>query len=141
MGKKAESEPSGFWARLSRAWRKKGLPTSQNGVATLLDMSQGSTRRWYTGEGYPETTVLRDIAKRGDVTIDWLLNDSLPQSPIGRNTSLGRFLAVWEQLDEAGKAHVHQAALGQLAIRPPTQPVSEKKPAAARRDDVSRTDR
>jgi transcriptional regulator with XRE-family HTH domain len=120
VGKQTESPPSAFWVRLTDAWKPRGLPTSQNGVATKLEMSQGSTRRWYTGEGYPEIEVLRKIAELGKVTVDWLLNETLPKSPIGQNTPLGRLMVVWEQLDDDGKEHTYRAALGQLAMKAPS---------------------
>jgi hypothetical protein len=56
-----------------QAWDRQGLPTSQNGVATKLNMSQGSTRRWFTGDGLPDTRQIIDIAQRGRVSIHWLL--------------------------------------------------------------------
>lgn len=121
MGKRAESDPSGFWVRLAQAWKKEGLPISQNGVATTLKMSQGSTRRWFTGEGYPEIEVLRDIATLGKVTIDWLLLDTLPRSPVNKQSELGKLMMVWEELDGPGRDHVYQAAVGQLAIRKPEE--------------------
>lgn len=117
MGKQNESPPSAFWVRLTDAWKLQGHPTSQNGVATKLGMSQGSTRRWYTGEGYPEIEVLRQIAELGKVTIDWLLNETLPRSPIGPNIPLGRLMLIWEQLDEDGKEHTYQSAVGQFALK------------------------
>lgn len=119
VGKQSESEPSAFWSRLTEAWTPKGWPTSQNGVATKLDMSQGSTHRWFTGEGYPEIDALRRIAELGEVNVDWLLTGALPKSPIGKGTPLGRLMVVWEQLDERGKDHVYQAAVGQLALQAP----------------------
>lgn len=126
VGKQSESEPSEFWKRLIEAWGDKGLPTSQNGIAMRLEMSQGSTRRWYTGEGLPETKVLRELAAQGNVTIDWLLDERLPKSPIGKQTTLGKFLALWEQLDEAGKERIHRAALGELALKPARVQASKK---------------
>lgn len=127
VGKQPETPPSEFWLRLTEAWGRKGLPTSQNGIAMKLEMSQGSTRRWYTGEGLPETRVLRELATQGDVTIDWLLDERLPKSPIGKQTTLGKFLLLWEQLDEAGKERIHRAALGELALRPPFRVPASKK--------------
>jgi hypothetical protein len=130
VGKRTESEPSPFWSRLMEAWRPKGLPTSQNGVATQLDMSQGSTRRWFLGEGYPETDVLKEIAELGEVTVDWLLSGELPKSRIAKGTPLGRLVMVWEQLDAGGRDHVYQAAVGQLALQEPI-PETVKKTAGA----------
>lgn len=119
VGKPTESPPSAFWKRLTEAWGPLGYPTSQNGVATKLKMSQGSTRRWFTGEGLPETEVIREIANLGGVTIDWLLNETLPRSPIGKKTDLGKLLEVWEKLDKAGREHVYEASQGQLALQKP----------------------
>lgn len=127
MGKQAETEASDFWKRLVEAWASKGLPTSQNGIAGKLDMSQGSTRRWYTGEGFPEIEILRKLASLGGVTIDWLLDERLPKSPIGKQTTLGKFLTLWEQLDEAGKERIHRAALGEIALKPPARVQPSKK--------------
>ena len=118
MGKQPESDPSPFWRRLTESWERRGLPVSQNGVAMKLDMSQGSTRRWFTGDGYPETKVLREIAQLGGVTIDWLLMETLPRQPINPRSTLGRFLEVWDQMDEAAHEHLIRAARGQLALKP-----------------------
>lgn len=129
VGKRAETEPSDFWRRMTEAWAKRGLPTSQNGVATELGMSQGSTRRWYMGEGFPEIDKLRIIAAKGDVTVDWLLMATLPRSPIGDKTLLGQFLKVWDQLDEAGQGHIYRAALGQLALKKPElREITDRRP-------------
>lgn len=119
MGKTTESPPSPFWQRLTDAWAPLGLPTSQNGVATKLGMSQGSTRRWYTGDGLPETEIIKEIARLGNVTIDWLLLERMPRSPISPKTQLGKLLLLWEQLDDAGREHLHRTALGELALKPP----------------------
>lgn len=73
MGKKAQTPASPFWNRLVRAWDRQGLPTSQNGVATKLGMSQGSTRRWYTGDGLPEIQQVIELARLGRCSIHWLL--------------------------------------------------------------------
>jgi len=122
MGKRAETEPSEFWRRLTEAWSVKGLPISQNGVATKLDKSQGSTRRWFTGDGYPEIETLREIAKLGDVTVDWLLLGTLPRSPIGPKTALGQFLQIWEKLDGHGKQILQSMA----EALPTTKPHPER---------------
>lgn len=127
VGKRAETAPCDFWRRLTEAWAAKGLPTSQNGIAGKLDMSQGSTRRWYTGEGYPEIEILRKLASLGGVTIDWLLDERLPKSPIGKQTTLGKFLLLWDQLDEAGMERIHRAALGELALKSPSRVHQSKK--------------
>jgi hypothetical protein len=116
VGKQSECDPSPFWQRLEEAWKPKGLPVSQNGVADLLDMSQGSTRRWYLGDGLPETKTLIDIAQRGDVTVDWLLTGRLPKHPIDPATQLGAIHASWSRLDDAGRQHLFDALNGRKAV-------------------------
>jgi hypothetical protein len=77
---------SPFWNRLMRAIEaapKSRLPTSQNGLATSLDMSQGSVRRWYTGEGYPELVTAIDLARRTGVCVEWLLTGRGDMYPHG----------------------------------------------------------
>lgn len=64
IGGMADTEPSPFWRRLKEALDDIGWPTSQNGLAKKLGMSQGSVRRWYTGEGWPEMDTLRFLAKK-----------------------------------------------------------------------------
>lgn len=115
MGKKAESEPCAFWKRLTEAWGTRELPTSQNGVATRLNMSQGSTRRWFTGDGLPETETIMEIARLGKVTVDWLLSGHQPKTPIAPGSDLDRLLAIWGKLDADDRSHILRAAEGQLA--------------------------
>lgn len=129
MPKRVESTPSDFWLRLTTAWAQQGLPVTQNGVATKLGMSQGSTRRWYTGDGYPEIDAVREIARLGRVTVDWLLMGTLPRSPVGPNTALGQLLSVWEQLDDVARDRVYRVALGELALKPPAAAERPKKNA------------
>lgn len=115
MGKRAESEPCAFWKRLAEAWGTRELPTSQNGVATRLNMSQGSTRRWFTGDGLPETETIMEIARLGKVTVDWLLSGHQPKTPIAPGSDLDRLLAIWGNLDHDDRSHILRAAEGQLA--------------------------
>lgn len=130
MGRRAEKPASEFWKRLAEAWGDEGLPTSQNGVANELGMKgNGSTQRWYRGETLPETETLIEIAKRGNVTIDWLLTERLPKHPIDKNTQLGAIHANWGRLDDTGRSHVTDAMRGQLAIAER----SEEAPAAGQR--------
>lgn len=127
VSKRAETEPSDFWRRLTEAWKAKGLPTTQNGVANKLAMSQGSTHRWYTGAGYPEIPILKTLAELGNVTVDWLLTERLPKTPVGNETQLGKLLLLWEQLDDSGKERIHRAALGELALKPQSKSTPSKK--------------
>src|SRR5688572_9859326 len=82
VGKPTTTHPSPFWQRLAKAWGRQGLPTSQNGVAKKLGMSQGSTRRWFTGDGYPEIPQLIQVARLGKCSIHWLLTGEPPETPV-----------------------------------------------------------
>lgn len=115
MPKNAQTHPSLFWTRLTETWGAQGLPVSQNGVAKRLDMSQGSTRRWYTGEGLPELEKLRDIAKLGRTNIDYLLTGAPPKASVRPDSPLWRLLSIWYELDEDDQRHVLKAAEGQSA--------------------------
>jgi len=116
MPKKPEADPSPFWKRMTEAWGERRLPTTQNGVATLLDMSQGSTRRWFTGAGLPETRTIIDIADRGRVTVDWLLTGRMPKRPIPIGGELERVLMAWNELDRSGRDYVLRSIDGQRAM-------------------------
>jgi DNA-binding XRE family transcriptional regulator len=93
---------SAFWARLVRAIHaapKCRLPITQNGLATQLDMSQGSVRRWYTGEGYPELDTAIELARRTGVCVEWLLTGRGDMYPHGSQRD-PFFHAVFEMLSE-----------------------------------------
>lgn len=132
MGRQAETEASEFWLRLVEAWSKKGLPTSQNGVATTLDMSQGSTRRWHTGDGLPEMDVLVQIAQKGDVTVDWLLTGRYPKHPIKPDTPLGRIHNAWNQIDDTGRIFIAETVEGRAALMGQKEAEATKKPGKQR---------
>jgi hypothetical protein len=114
MGRKAESIPSAFWQRLTEAWSEQDLPTSQNGVAQKLKMSQGSVGRWFHGEGLPELETCIDIADRGRVCVEWLLTGRLPKYPISRDPVIREIFETCEALDQAGRTAVLRAARGEL---------------------------
>lgn len=114
MGRKSESQPSAFWRRLTDAWSEQDLPTSQNGVATKLKMSQGSVGRWFHGEGLPELETCIDIAGRGRVCVEWLITGTLPKYPISRDPVLREIFEICESLDDSGRAMVLRTAKGEL---------------------------
>lgn len=117
MGKQAESEGSEFWQRLVEAWGPRGLPVSQNGVAAKLGMKgNGSTRRWFTGETVPEMGTLAEIAKLGNVTIDWLLTSRFPKHPIEPGTVLGDMHAAWAGFNDTDIAAIATALEGRVAV-------------------------
>lgn len=109
MGRKAETPASEFWTRMTQAWRRHGLPVSQNGVAVKLNMSQGSTRRWYTGEGYPEIPQLIEIARLGRCSIHWLLTNEGPESLVP-DPDTADLLRHWKVLEPEGRAAVLRMA-------------------------------
>lgn len=127
MGRQSESEPSEFWKRLVQCWAARNLPTTQNGIAKKLDMSQGSVRRWFLGEGFPETDTLIQIARLGRVSIDWLLTGK--HHPSGVDKDLDDLLEIWEYLDGTAREHVLRAARGEAAL--------SSTPAGARRATTS----
>lgn len=114
MGRRAESEPSPFWRRLTEAWTEQDLPVSQNGIATKMNMSQGSVGRWFHGEGLPELETAIDLAQRGKVCVDWLLTGRLPKYPISRDPAIREIFEICLQLDETGRTTVLRAARGEL---------------------------
>lgn len=109
MGKAPTTHPSPFWSRLAAAWGRQGLPTSQNGVATKLNMSQGSTRRWFTGDGYPEIPQLVEIARLGRCSIHWLLTGIGPESMIS-DPETALLLKYWGELPPGARKAVLRAA-------------------------------
>lgn len=115
MAKKPRSEACDFWKRMTAAWRSRGLPVSQNGVARKLAMSQGSTRRWYTGEGLPEVETIVRIAQLGHVTVDYLLKATMPRSEVSPGSALERMLFIWDALDDEGRKHLLISAEGAIA--------------------------
>lgn len=119
MGRPTESDPSPFWKRLVQCWEARNLPTTQNGIAKKLDMSQGSVRRWFAGEGFPETDTLIEIARLGRVSIDWLLTGKHHASGVDKD--LDELLDVWEHLEGPGREHVVRAARGEAALTQPQQ--------------------
>jgi transcriptional regulator with XRE-family HTH domain len=114
MGRQAESEPSPFWRRLAEAWSEQELPTSQNGIAQKLKMSQGSVGRWFHGEGLPELETCIELAERGRVCVDWLITGRSPKYPISRDPLIREIFEICEQLAEPGRTAVLRAARGEL---------------------------
>jgi transcriptional regulator with XRE-family HTH domain len=106
-----------FWTRLVEAWDAQGLPSSQLGIAKVLNMSQGSVGRWARGEGVPELERVREIALRGKVSVEWLLTGRGPKQPIMIDEETGELLALWEQLQPNGRHSVRVAAQGALALQ------------------------
>lgn len=125
VGKRAASKPSEFWQRLAKAWEKQGLPTSQNGVATRLNMSQGSTRRWYTGEGYPEIEQLKEIARLGKCSIHWLLTNEGPES-VNLDPDTAALLRHWAILTPEARTTVLRTARGEHAMQFTGDPEARK---------------
>lgn len=116
VGKKPESQPSPFWQRLIRAWDRQGLPTSQNGVATRLDMSQGSTRRWFLGDGLPETRQIIEIARLGKVSIHWLLTGE-GQETVNADPDTAALLRHWAVLTPEARTSLLRTARLEHAVQ------------------------
>lgn len=56
--------------------RKKRL-LSQEALASKLGLRRQSISRWESGEGYPELETLIQLSKCLDVSVDYLLNDTI----------------------------------------------------------------
>jgi hypothetical protein len=110
MGRTAGSPPSKFWARLIEAFREQGLPTTQNGVAALLDMSHASVWGWYHGESQPELDTSRRLAIKGKVCVDWLLTGRKPKYPISSDAMLNKIIETCIDLDQGGREAVLRVA-------------------------------
>lgn len=119
MGRPPQSEGSDFWKRLVEAWGEAGLPTSQNAIAKEMGMDgNGVTGRWFRGDATPQAAQLIKLAKRGKVTVDWLLSGDPPRSRAVPGTPLYSLLTCWDATAETGRAHVLEAAQGQRLRHP-----------------------
>lgn len=116
-----------FWQRLTDAWGARGLPTSQLGIARELGMSQGSVGRWARDEGLPELDVVRQLALKGDVCIEWLLTGRGPKRPMPVDEETAELLEVWRKLNANGRHHVRIAAQSAYALQ--SQSTSPPRPA------------
>lgn len=67
-----------FATRLKFSLDRAGFPPKGKGRQVLLskvfNVTQQCVQRWLTGEGYPDTKRLPDIARELGVNIDWLLS-------------------------------------------------------------------
>ena len=66
-----------FGIRLARLRKGKNLTQAQ--LAELLNISNKTVSRWETGEGYPEISLLPDLADVLDVSSDYLLTVEVTQ--------------------------------------------------------------
>lgn len=64
-----------FAKRLAKLRKEKGYTQSE--LADKIGVSNKSVSRWETGEGYPDISVLVDLAEALDVSVDALLRDDL----------------------------------------------------------------
>lgn len=99
---------------MAQSWAEQDLPTSQNGVAQKMKMSQGSVGRWFHGEGLPELETCIELAERGRVCVDWLITGRLPKYPISKDPILREIVETCQTLDEAGRTAVLRTARGEL---------------------------
>lgn len=106
-----------FWKRLTAAWGARGLPVTQLGIAKKLGMSQGSVGRWKRGPGLPELDVVRDLAKKGDVCIEWLLTGRGPKRPMLIDEETNELLEAWRRLNANNRHHVRLTAKNALAAQ------------------------
>lgn len=79
-------------------------------------MSQGSTRRWYVGDGLPETRQLIEIARLGRVSVHWLLTGE-GQESINLDPETARLLKHWGALLPDGRTAVLRTAKLEHAVQ------------------------
>ena len=70
-------ESGAFWARLTDALRKKGLPTTQEAVARLAGVGQSAVQKW-TERGLPKLSRATVIAEKLGVSVEYLLTGKGP---------------------------------------------------------------
>jgi transcriptional regulator with XRE-family HTH domain len=103
-----------FWTRLLEAMADRGLPQTQVAAAKLGRVTQPAARKWAEG-GLPDVDKIIDIAKRLDVSLDWLLTGEGPKHPPRYSSTDPHFeqmLSIWTGLDaEARKRLVDIAGL------------------------------
>lgn len=104
-----------FGQRLAECWGERGLPTTQLGIAKRLGMSQGSTGRWFRDQGLPELDRIRELAKMGDVCVEWLISGLGTKRPMPVDEETNELLEIWRQLNPNGRHHVRIAARAMLA--------------------------
>lgn len=130
----ANSTASPFWKRLTAALTRARWPVSQNGIATKLNMSQGSVRRWYTGDGYPEIKTLMLICEKTDVTVDWLLLGRGDMRPQVRDPQFDELVEIWDLLAPKARENVLSNAKGQLAMQFTQPGRKDERDSRAKRD-------
>ena len=112
-----KAPPSPLWQRLTVAMKAAKLPVSQNGIATLLDMSQGSVRRWFTGEGLPELKTAIDLAERTGFCVEWILTGRGPERPDPYDADLSDLIRHWRVLQPEGRLQVLRTAKLEHAVQ------------------------
>jgi transcriptional regulator with XRE-family HTH domain len=72
-----------FAARLNEVCADMALPEHgrQSQLARLLGVTQGSTRKWLTGIGYPEMEKIVHICEWSGVNVNWLVMGVGPKRP------------------------------------------------------------
>lgn len=97
MPSAANSLPeSPFWKRLKDAFRAERLPTSQNGIAKEMGMSQGTVQAWVRGESLPTMDNAVRLAAKAGVCVQWLLTGEAPRRPGPRDPLLAEVIEIWE---------------------------------------------
>ena len=65
--------PNNFGKKITTLRKQKGL--TQARLAEKINVSNKTISRWETGEGYPEISLLKPLARALDTTVDDLLSD------------------------------------------------------------------
>ncbi|QVN18942.1 helix-turn-helix domain-containing protein [Burkholderia pyrrocinia] len=123
-------ERQAFSDRLNLVLDEEGLPPKgsgrQNQLARDWGLSQKGVRKWLEGEGVPETTRLIEMAKRYNVSFEWLATgrDPLtlrPSASIVREAQGASLVAPSTaiELRPAAKVLVDALAVADRADMPP----------------------
>ena len=67
-------EAAEFGKRIMKLRKQKGM--TQSKLAEQINVSNKAISRWETGEGFPEITLLKPLAKALGTTVDELLRVS-----------------------------------------------------------------
>lgn len=72
-----------FWDRLIERFREKWprVRPTQRKIAALIGVKQPSVQKWKNG-GYPDMEHAIDLARRLDVTVEWLLTGRGSKYPL-----------------------------------------------------------
>lgn len=98
-------EKESFAERMRVVADRLGIPPKgknrQASLGKLFNVSQEAARKWLSGESIPEMARCIEIAKRAEVSIEWLLTGRGVE--VYSNTPEAKVLLAMQHMDEATK--------------------------------------